>query len=311
MSRHMLRLAGVAVAASALITSGLATAGAAAPTLSSAPGSIPALCPWLDQSLPVSQRVGELISAMTVVQKIAEMHVFSTTSTGPYAGYEGYVPAQPALCIPALIEQDDSLGVAAGAKGVTQLPDAVALSSAWDPSLAYQYGVVNGAEHWGKGIDMALGPGVNIQRDPRWGRNFEVLSEDPYLSARLIVPDIEGLQSRHVLADVKQYAAYNQETYRNTPADDVVVSDRVLHEIYLPGFQAATMQAGAASVMCSYASLNATFDCQNPGLLSGVLDTGWGYQGFVRSDGGANHFRQSRMTSRRYRRRAWEFPVIP
>ena len=327
MNRHILRAFGAAVAGSALITSGPATAGAAgaarirpasqatsltstgvlalplavsgtlavpaparaaAPTLSSA-GSGTAACPWLDQSLPASQRVSELISAMTLAQRIAEMHVFPTTSTGPYAGYEGYVPAQPARCIPALIEQDDSLGVAAGAKGVTQLPDAVALSSAWDPSLAYQYGVVNGAEHWGKGIDMALGPGVNIQRDPRWGRNFEVLSEDPYLSSRLIVPDIEGLQSQHVLADVKQYVAYNQETYRNTPADDVVVSDRVLHEIYMPGFQAATMQAGAASVMCSYASLDATFDCQNPGLLTGVLDTEWGYQGFVRSDGGANH----------------------
>ena len=298
MSRHMLRSVGAAVAGTALIASGLAVwptlavpapARAAAPALSSAAGGTAALCPWLDQSLPVSQRVGELISAMTMTQKIAEMHVFSTTSAGPYAGYEGYVPAQPALCIPALIEQDDSLGVAAGATGVTQLPDAVALSSAWDPSLAHQYGAVNGAEHWGQGIDMVLGPGVNIQRDPRWGRNFEVLSEDPYLSARLIAPDIEGLQSQHVLADVKQYAAYNQETYRNTPADDVVVSNRVLHEIYLPGFQAATTQAGAASVMCSYASLNATFDCQNPGLLTGVLDTEWGYQGFVRSDGGANH----------------------
>ena len=257
--------------------------------LAPAGGGTVASCPWLDQSQPVAQRVGELLSAMTLDQKIAEMHVFSATSTGPYAGYEGFVPAQPTLCIPALTEQDDSLGVARGVTGVTQLPAAVALSSAWDRSLAYQYGVVNGVEHWSKGIDMALGPGVNIQRDPRWGRNFEMLSEDPYLSARLIVPDTKGVQSQHVLADVKHYVAYNQETYRNTAADDVVVSDRVLHEIYLPAFHAATMQAGAASVMCSYASLHATFDCQNRRLLTGVLDTEWGYQGFVRSDGRANH----------------------
>jgi beta-glucosidase len=257
--------------------------------LASTPGFTVAACPWLDHSEPVAKRVRELLSAMTLDQKIKEMHVFSRTSTGRYAGYEGFVPAQPRLCIPPLIEQDDSLGVAARATGVTQLPAAVALSSAWNPSLAYRYGVINGAEHWRKGIDMALGPGVNIQRDPRWGRNFEMLSEDPYLSARLVTAETEGMQSQHVLADVKHYVAYNQETYRNTPADDVIVSDRVLHEIYLPGFRAATMQAGAASVMCSYASLDCTFDCQNRRLLTGVLDAAWGYKGFVRSDAGANH----------------------
>jgi beta-glucosidase len=248
-----------------------------------------AACPWLDEALPVSQRVNMLVSAMTLDQKVAEMHAFNTTSTGPYAGYEGYVPAQPSLCIPALPEQDDSQGVGTGATGVTQLPADVSLASAWDPALAYQYGVVNGAEHWGKGIPMALGPGVNIQRDPRWGRNFEMFSEDPYLSSKLIVPDTQGLQSQHVLADIKHYVAYNQETYRNTAADDDVVSDRVLHEIYMPGFDAALMQGGAASVMCSYASLNHTFGCENPSLLTQVLRNEWGYQGFVRSDGGANH----------------------
>ena len=295
MNRHNIRVVAAATAGCALITYGFAAAGAAgaaqadARAVAPASGSTVASCPWLDQSQPVAQRVGELLSAMTTDQKIAEMHVFSQTSTGPYAGYQGYVPAQPTLCIPALIEQDSPLGVADSATGVTQFPAEVALSSAWDPSLAYQYGVMNGAEHWAKGIDMVLGPAVNIQRDPRWGRNFEMLSEDPYLSARLIVPDTRGLQSQHVLADVKHYAVYNQETYRNTPADDVVVSARALHEIYLPGFEAATMQAGAASVMCSYASLDAKFACQNSRLLTGVLDTELGYPGFVRSDGGANH----------------------
>ena len=230
-----------------------------------------------------------LLSAMTLDQKTAELHVFNTVSTGPGAGYEGYLPAQPSLCIPAVAEQDDSLGVGAGATGVTQLPSATSLASAWDPSLAYQYGAMNGAEHYGQGMAMALGPGVNIQRDPRWGRNFEMLSEDPYLSSQLIVPDTQGLQSQHVMADVKHYVAYNQETYRNTPADDDVVSDRVLHEIYMPGFQAALTKGGAASVMCSYASLSATYGCENSYLLKDVLRNEWGYQGFVRSDGGANH----------------------
>lgn len=272
---------------------------AAFTTYTASPGGIPApparaaasqaSCPWLNQNLPVAQRVDELLSAMTLDQKVAEMHAFSTVSSGPYAGYEGFVPAQPSLCIPDLAEQDDSLGVGAGATGVTQLPAEVSLASAWDPSLAYQYGVVNGAEHWGKGIAFALGPGVNIQRDPRWGRNFEMFSEDPYLSSQLIVPDTEGLQSQHVLADVKHYVAYNQETYRNTPADNDILSTRALQEIYLPGFKAATMKAQAASVMCSYASLDGTFGCQNPYLDTQILRDQWGYQGFVRSDGGANH----------------------
>lgn len=226
---------------------------------------------------------------MTLAQKIFEMHVDSTSSSGPGAGYEGYLPAQPTLCIPALPEQDDSLGVGAGATGVTQLPAAVSLSSAWSRSLAYQYGALNGKEHRVKGIAMALAPGTNIQRNPRWGRNFEMLSEDPFLSSQLIVPDVEGLQSQHVMADVKHYDAYNQETFRNTPADNVIVSHRALHEIYMPAFHAATIKAKAASVMCSYATVNGEFSCQNPYLLTTTLNNRWGFQGLVRSDGGANH----------------------
>ncbi len=251
--------------------------------------AVPARCPWLNTNLPIAVRVQKLISAMTLQQKIAEMEVQSETYTGTYAGYEGFVPAQPSLCIPALTEQDDSLGVATGARDVTQLPSATALSSAWDPSLAYQYGVVNGKEHRDKGIDMVLGPGVNIQRDPEWGRNFEMLSEDPYLTAQLAVPEVEGIQSQHVLVDVKHYDAYNQETYRNTPADDVIVSQRALHEIYMPAFYAAVTLGHAASVMCSYATVNGTYSCQNAYLLTDVLFDSWGFAGFVRSDGGANH----------------------
>src|SRR5579875_191082 len=105
------------------------TAAAFVPGVASAQATRPgaAACPWLGQGQPVAARVRELLSAMTLTQKLAEMHAFDTTSTGPYAGYEGYVPAQPSLCIPALPEQDDSLGVGAGATGVTQLPAAGAL----------------------------------------------------------------------------------------------------------------------------------------------------------------------------------------
>jgi len=201
------------------------------------------------------------------------------------SGYEGYVPPDPVLCIPALTEQDNSAGV----PGITQLPASIALGSSWDPGLAYQFGAVKGAEHFEKGMTMYLGPAVDIQRDPRWGRNFQMLSEDPYLTAALAVPEVEGIQAQHVVAVVKHFAAYNQETYRNTMADDAIVSVRALHEIYLPAFEQAVEVGHAAAVMCSYARVNGAFSCQNRYLLRTTLIDRWGFQGIIRSDGGANH----------------------
>ncbi|HWD69055.1 MAG TPA: glycoside hydrolase family 3 C-terminal domain-containing protein [Solirubrobacteraceae bacterium] len=245
-------------------------------------------CPWLDSSLPIATRVNMLLGAMSLTDKTAEMYINEPTTTGPYAGYEGYVAAQPALCIPALVEQDGSQGVAYGATGVTQLPAEVSLASAWDPTLAYQYGVVNGQEHRAKGIAVVLGPSVNIQRDPRWGRNFEMFSEDPLLTSALGTANIEGMQSQDVMANVKHFATYNQETNRATPNDNTIVSARALHEIYLPPFYGAIVQAHAASVMCAYPLLDGVYSCQNQSLLTGLLNDHWGFQGFVRSDSAAN-----------------------
>ncbi|MDE3129910.1 MAG: glycoside hydrolase family 3 C-terminal domain-containing protein, partial [Acidobacteriota bacterium] len=245
-------------------------------------------CPWLDQSLAIGKRVNMLLSQMSLAQKVAEMYIYQPTSTGPYAGYEGFVPSQPALCIPSLVEQDGPQGVAYGATGVTQLPAEVSLASAWDPTLAYQYGVVNGQEHRAKGIAMVLGPGVNIQRDPRWGRNFENFSEDPFLTSALGTANIEGIQSQGVMADVKHFVTYNQETNRNTLNDNTIVSTRALHEMYLPPFYDAITQAHVASIMCAYPLLNGVYSCQNPSLLTGLLFDRLAFQGFVRSDSGAN-----------------------
>jgi beta-glucosidase len=245
-------------------------------------------CPWLNSALPIGKRVNMLLAAMSLSDKIAEMYIDEPTTTGPYAGYEGYVPAQSSLCIPALIEQDGSLGVAYGATDVTQLPSEVSLGSAWDPTLAYQYGEVNGAEHRAKGIAVVLGPGINIDRDPRWGRNYEMFSEDPLLTTELGDADIEGLQSQGVMADVKHFVTYNQETYRATPNDDTIVNTRALHEIYLPPFYGAIVKAHAASVMCAYPLLNGVYSCQNPSLINGLLDQRWGFTGFVRTDSDAN-----------------------
>ena len=156
------------------------------------------------------------------------------------------------------------------------------------PVARVQYGVVNGLEHREKGMAMTLGPGINIQRDPRWGRNFEMFSEDPLLTSALGSADIEGIQSQGVMADPKHFATYNQETYRETPAYDTIVNARALHEIYLPPFYSAIEQAHAASIMCSYPLLNGEYSCQDTALLTGLLNDQWGFPGFVRSDGAAN-----------------------
>ena len=203
---------------------------------------------------------------------------------GPYVD----TGAIPSLCVPALTINDASAGVSDGVKGVSQLPAPVSLAASWNPSEANQYGSVVGSELAGKGVNVELGPTVNIVRDPRWGRAFESYGEDPYLSGQIADADIEGVQSQGPIAMVKHFALYNQETFRNTAADNVIVSDRVAHEIYMPQFQAAVQQGGAGAVMCSYSTINGVDACQDP-YLTQVLDHQWGFGGFVMSDGGATH----------------------
>jgi beta-glucosidase len=193
------------------------------------------------------------------------------------------------LCIPALGEEDGPAGVADQLTGVTQLPAGVDLAATFDPSLARQYGQVIGQEEFGKGAAVNLGPTVNIDRDPRWGRSFEAFTEDPFLNASLATGEIDGVQATGEMSQVKHFAVYNQETNRNTTNDDTLVSDRVMHEIYFPAFEAAVKQAQAASAMCSYAVVNGDFACQSPFLMTNVLKEEWDFPGFVTSDYGALH----------------------
>ena len=244
-------------------------------------------CPWLNQSLSVQARVRMLLGKMTLSDKIAEVEGHGTSE--PYVFYEA---AQPALCIPALGMEDGPNGVGDGLTGVTQLPAGVSLAATFDPPLAREYGQVVGSEEWGKGAAVNLGPTVNIDRDPRWGRSFESFTEDPFLNAALAVSEIDGVQSTGEMSQVKHYAVYNQETNRNTPADDVIISNRTLHEIYLPAFQQSVTQAHAASVMCSYSTINGNYACENKYLETTTLRQRWHFPGFVTSDYGALHSTQ-------------------
>ncbi len=251
-------------------------------------------CPWLDSSQPIAQRVAEVMSVMTLDQEDFLVEGHGTANEPPTPGGNPYVfwmPGIPLSCgsIPALGEEDGPAGVADGLSGVTQLPAGVGLAATFDPSLAWQYGQVIGSEEWGKGAAVNLGPTINIDRDPRWGRSFETFTEDPFLNASLATSEIDGVQSTGEMSQVKHFAAYNQETNRNTPADNVIVDQRTLNEIYFPAFQAAVQQSKAASVMCSYATVNGDYACQSPFLMNDTLDQEWGYPGFVTSDYGALH----------------------
>src|SRR3984893_13190118 len=243
-----------------------------------------AACPWLHQSLPVAQRVWMLGANMTLPDKINMV-----PGAGTSEPYVFYIAPIPSLCIPAIGEEDGPLGVGDGLTGVTQMPSAASLAASFDTSLATQYGQVVGSEERAKGAMVDLGPTVNIDRDPRWGRSFEDYTEDPYLNSALAVADISGVQSQDEMAQIKHLAVYNQETNRNAPADNAIVSTRAEQEIYLPAFYAGTTAPHASSVMCAYSYINGQDACQNQYLLQTTLDQNWAYPGFVTSDYGATH----------------------
>jgi beta-glucosidase len=270
------RLAALATAAAT--ASVFVAAGSAVPA-SAAPGAFP----WVGSSAPISQRVSQLLAAMTTAQKVS----MATGAGG--SSYVGFTPAIGSLCIPAMNLEDGPAGVGDGMANVTQLPAPVDVASTWDTSAERLYGQVIGSEQAAKGTTVDLGPTINIVRDPRWGRAFESIGEDPYLNGALGAADIRGVQSTGTMAQVKHFAVYNQETSRNTPSDNAVISTRAEQEIYLPAFAGATQQGAASSVMCSYSTVNGTYACQNPYLLSTVLRQQFGYGGFVTSDWGATH----------------------
>jgi beta-glucosidase len=281
-----------ALAGAAVLTATVATAAATVASPASQASTVTqastvrasaesAACPWVGSHAPVATRVSELMAQMTLADKL-------TMVDGTSGDYVGQTAAIPSLCVPELTLEDGPAGVGDGMTGVTQLPAPVADAATWDTADASQYGSVIGAEDKGKGVDVDLGPTINIVRDPRWGRAFESLGEDPDLTGQLAASEIQGIQGQGVMAQVKHFAVYNQETNRNTPEDDAIVSERGMQEIYLPAFQDA-VNAGVSSVMCSYATINGTYACQNPYTLTQVLRDQFGFKGFVTSDWGATH----------------------
>ena len=167
----------------------------------------------------------------------------------------------------------------------TAFPPGCVLACSWDPDLAESMGSAMADEALAAGVSILLGPAANIKRSPLCGRNFEYLSEDPYLSGKMAAGHIKGLQKKNVGASLKHYVANNQEYRRMT--SDSQVDERTLREIYLAGFEIPVKEAQPWTVMCSYNKINGTYASDNKYLLTDVLRGDWGFEGYVMSDWGA------------------------
>src|SRR5665213_3338589 len=199
-----------------------------------------------NQSLPIEQRIQDVISRMTLEEVIRLC--FGVEQPGVVQFY-----GVPRLGIPSLLQTDGPRGIA-GAPTATSFPSGIGLTASWDYNLIYQTGVATGQEARAVGRTMVLGPAINIDRDPLDGRFFEYATEDPYLNARIAPAEIQGLQSQKVAACVKHFVCNNREINRGSYMSNV--GERALHEIYFPGFRAAVKLGGTWGVMTAANGIN-------------------------------------------------------
>jgi beta-glucosidase len=229
----------------------------------------------------VEKRVEELIDQMTLGEKVQMVH-----GAQPFEIASGYVPPVSGLGIPELQLADGPVGIRFQGPA-TAFPATIALAASWDRDLAREEGGALGREAKAKDQDVLLAPALNLDRVPVNGRTFEYYSEDPYLTSRMVVESVRGIQSEGTIATAKHYVANNQEVGRGQISANV--SERALREIYLPGFEAAVREANVGCVMAAYNKVNGTYCTQNERLLTDTLKREWGFEGFVVSDWGATH----------------------
>ena len=244
---------------------------------------------YMDDAQPIEARVKDALSRMTLEEKVALCHAQSKFSS---AGV-------PRLGIPELWMSDGPHGVRAEINwndwgyanwtndSITAFPALTCLAATWNPDMSAKYGKAIGEEARYREKDVLLGPGVNIYRTPMNGRNFEYMGEDPYLASVMCVPYIQELQKNGVAAWVKHYALNNQELWRGHI--DVNLSDRALHEIYLPAFKAAVEEGGAWSIMGAYNEIRGQHACHNDFTLNKILKGDWKFDGCVITDWGGAH----------------------
>jgi beta-glucosidase len=284
------RLVPLGTLAIALATFAVATAQRPRPTP-------PPTGPWSNTSLSPDERADLVLKELTLDEKVALLHGVGmptdepvNTENAPSNRGVGYVVGVPRLGIPGIDMSDAAYGVrSSGVNGryATALPANVAAAASWDTDAAYEYGKLIGHELRAQGYNMTLGGGMDITREPRNGRTFEYLGEDPILAGELVARLIEGTQSEHVIGDIKHYAFNDQESGRNSV--DITVDKRAAHESDLLAFEIGVLKGKPAAVMCSYNRVNTDYACENQWLLNDVLKKGWKFPGFVLSDWGGTH----------------------
>lgn len=244
---------------------------------------------YQDLSKDIEARIDDALSRMTLAEKVALCH-----AQGKF-----YSNGVPRLGIPGLWMSDGPHGVRAEMDwkewrqagweidSCTAFPSLTCLAATWNEEMSLKYGQAIGEEAAYRGKHVLLGPGVNIYRTPLNGRNFEYMGEDPFLSSRMCVPYIKGVQSNGVSCCVKHFALNNQE--RNRWSINVEVSEQALRQLYLPAFKAAVEEGGVWCVMGSYNKLRGTHCSHNDYLLNQILKNEWGFNGVVMSDWDATH----------------------
>lgn len=253
--------------------------------------------PWMDSKLSPDERASMVVKEMTLDEKIQMLHGTGMPGLGPLSpewvhsnGGAGYVVGVPRLGIPPIQMSDAAYGVRqSGENGrySTALPSDIAGAASWDLQGAWQYGALIGRELRDQGYNMTLGGGINLTREPRDGRTFEYLGEDPILAGKMVGAVMKGLQAQHVIGDIKHYALNDQESGRD--AVNVNIDQRAARESDLLAFEIGVAESDTAAVMCSYNRVNGDYACENKFLLTDVLKKDWKFKGFVLSDWGGTH----------------------
>lgn len=268
-------------------------------------GAQPVAMVWLDASKPAAERAAAAVAAMTLDEKLTMIVSYSEPDNldktpddiVPAAvkaevrammvpASAGYLPAIPRLKIPGQSFTDASIGVHTD-QGRTALPSSLATAASFDPSVAERGGRMIAGEARSSGFNILLAGGVTLAREPRNGRNFEYVGEDPLLAGEMGGAAIRGIQSMHILSTVKHYAINNQETHRKTI--NATISTEGMRQSELLAFELAIEKGKPGSVMCSYNLINGFWGCENDYLLNRVLKHDWKYDGYVMADWGAVH----------------------
>ena len=253
--------------------------------------------PWMNSRLSPDERAALVVKEMTLDEKISLLHGTGMKDLSPISplavksnGGAGYVVGIPRLGIPAIQMSDAAYGVRqSGQNGrySTALPSDLAGAASWDLDAAYEYGALIARELRAQGFNMSLGGGINLTREPRNGRTFEYLGEDPILAGKMVGQVMKAEQAEHVVGDLKHYAVNDQESGRN--AVNVTIGKRAMRESDFLAFEIGLRESNAGAVMCSYNRLNGDYACENKYLLTDVLKKDWNFKGFVVSDWQATH----------------------